>query len=410
MMPRGYIAGIGGAMRDTVFTDEFFASLETSLREVNSAETLPPLCYTSPEFYEFEKDAIFHREWLCVGREAWVRKPGDYFTTSHVGEPIVVVRGRDATLRAMSTVCRHRAALVVEGHGSAHSFRCPYHHWTYSLEGRLIGAPAMDRACEFEMSRIGLAEFKVEAWLGFIFVNFAADAAPLAPRLAALTQVLEHYDVATGDELSEPAELRKEPWNWKVRYENSNDGYHANRLHAGPVHDNVPSALASFPDLPADTAGYFRFNGTVHPDFSFNPTLKALLPISPRLAAEDRQRYLFLCVPPSLTFNVGCDFLSFNIFHVDSPREMSSRRGWVVAPGARAHPLFDERLKTLVSTFLPITEQDRHIDKLVQIGLQSKFAVRGRYSWQEQSQRELNGWLVERYRACWEKRNSPAKH
>jgi phenylpropionate dioxygenase-like ring-hydroxylating dioxygenase large terminal subunit len=67
------------------------------VREVNSAETLLPLCYTSPEFFEFEKDAIFHHEWLCVGREAWVKGPGDYFTTPHVGEPIVVVRGRDGT-------------------------------------------------------------------------------------------------------------------------------------------------------------------------------------------------------------------------------------------------------------------------------------------------------------------------
>ena len=89
-------------------SDAFFGGLSSSTREVNAAETLPPLCYSDPLFYEFEKEAIFFREWLCVGREAWARKPGDYFTAFQVGEPIVVARTRDGALKAMSAVCRHR--------------------------------------------------------------------------------------------------------------------------------------------------------------------------------------------------------------------------------------------------------------------------------------------------------------
>jgi phenylpropionate dioxygenase-like ring-hydroxylating dioxygenase large terminal subunit len=123
-------------MREGVLSDEFFRSLESSVRDVDKAETLPPICYTSPEIYEFEKEAIFYREWLCVGREIWARKPGDYFTTSHVGEPIVIVRNGDGVLKAFSSVCRHRAALVAEGHGTRRSFQCPYHHWTYGQIGR----------------------------------------------------------------------------------------------------------------------------------------------------------------------------------------------------------------------------------------------------------------------------------
>ena len=92
---------------------------------MNSAETLPPACYTDPAFYEFEKQAIFYREWLCVGREAWVRNPGDYFATSHADEPIIVVRNRAGVVKAMSAVCQHRAILVADGHGKARSFRCP---------------------------------------------------------------------------------------------------------------------------------------------------------------------------------------------------------------------------------------------------------------------------------------------
>ena len=384
-------------------TDEFFAGLETSTRDVNAAETLPPLCYSDPLFYEFEKEAIFFHEWLCVGRQAWARNPGDYFTAFQAGEPIIVARTRDGALKAMSAVCRHRAMLVAEGHGNVRTFRCPYHHWTYALDGQLVHAPEMDKACNFSRDSFRLPQLKLEVWNGFVFVNFDLDAPPLAPRLASLTDVLKNYHLAEADERSTPSEPRKEPWNWKVRYENSNDGYHANRLHAGPVHNCVPSALARFPELPPDIAGYFRYNGTTHQDCSFNPTLRATLPIFPDLTIEERNRFLFMCVPPTLTFNCNSDIVNFNLFAIDGPCEMSSRRGFLVAPGAMRQPLFEERLNTIVATNTSIVEQDRHVDKLVQIGLQSKFAIRGRYSWQEQSQRELNCWIVQRYQATWKR-------
>jgi nitrite reductase/ring-hydroxylating ferredoxin subunit len=384
-------------------TDKFFAGLETSTRDVNAAETLPPLCYSDPLFYEFEKEAIFFHEWLCVGREAWARNPGDYFTALQVGEPIIVARTRDGALKAMSAVCRHRAMLVAEGHGNVRTFRCPYHHWTYALDGQLVHAPEMDKACNFSPDNFRLPELKLEVWNGFVFVNFDSDAGPLAARLAPLTEVLKNYHLAEADERSMPSEPRKEPWNWKVRYENSNDGYHANRLHAGPVHNCVPSALARFPELPPGIAGYFRYNGTTHQDCSFNPTLRATLPIFPDLTIEERNRFLFMCVPPTLTFNCSSDIINFNLFSIDGPCEMSSRRGFLVVPGAMRQPLFEERLNAIVATNMSIVEQDRHVDKLVQIGLQSKFAIRGRYSWQEQSQRELNCWIVQRYQAAWER-------
>jgi len=384
-------------------TDEFFAGLDTSTCDVNTAETLPPLCYSDPLFYEFEKEAIFFHEWLCVGREAWACNPGDYFTAFQAGEPIIVARTRDGALKAMSAVCRHRAMLVAEGHGNVRTFRCPYHHWTYALDGQLVHAPEMDKACNFSRDSFRLPQLKLEVWNGFVFVNFDPDAPPLAPRLAPLTDVLKNYHLAEADERSTPSEPRKEPWNWKVRYENSNDGYHANRLHAGPVHNCVPSALARFPELPPDIAGYFRYNGTTHQDCSFNPTLRATLPIFPDLTIEERNRFLFMCVPPTLTFNCNSDIVNFNLFAIDGPCEMSSRRGFLVAPGAMRQPLFEERLNTIVATNTSIVEQDRHVDKLVQIGLQSKFAIRGRYSWQEQSQRELNCWIVQRYQATWKR-------
>ena len=120
--------------------DAFIEGLSSSAGDVSESETLPPECYTSAEFYEFEKRALFDSEWLCVGREDWVKEPGDYFTTSIVGEPIVVARDRAGNLNAMSSVCQHRAMLVAENHGNARGFVCPYHHWVYSLSGELVNA------------------------------------------------------------------------------------------------------------------------------------------------------------------------------------------------------------------------------------------------------------------------------
>ncbi|MDO9127123.1 MAG: Rieske 2Fe-2S domain-containing protein, partial [Parvibaculum sp.] len=96
-------------MSGTILTDDFFNAFESSLGDVTEAETLPPHCYTSEEFFKFEKEALFSREWLCVGREDWVKNPGDYFTASHVGEPLIISRTRDGELKALSAVCQHRA-------------------------------------------------------------------------------------------------------------------------------------------------------------------------------------------------------------------------------------------------------------------------------------------------------------
>ena len=112
-------------MKKPVLNDEFFQSLDTSVLDVNDAQMLPPTCYVSDEFYEFEQKAIFDHEWLCVGRESWAARPGEYFTTHHIGEPIVVTRAQDGVLRAFSNVCQHRAMLVAEGHGTTRTVPVP---------------------------------------------------------------------------------------------------------------------------------------------------------------------------------------------------------------------------------------------------------------------------------------------
>jgi phenylpropionate dioxygenase-like ring-hydroxylating dioxygenase large terminal subunit len=394
-------------MQRSVMTQAFFDSLGSSATDVNEAQMLPPQCYVAPEFFEFEKDAVFDREWLCVGREAWAAKPGDYFTSSHIGEPIVVTRGTDGVLRAFSNVCQHRAMLIAEDHGNARALLCQYHHWSYSLDGKLLGAPAMDRARGFDPKCVKLPEFKVEVWLGFVFINFHRDAPPLAPRLAAVAETLANYDIANleGDFPDPPARF---PWNWKVMMENNNDGYHANKLHAGPLHNIVPSQLSVFPELPEDSAGYMRINGTTHADAAFNPTHKALLPIFPKLTDEERKRFIFANVPPTLSLVVMNDQVTYMILHAHGFNEVGMTRGWLVAPGTRGKPLFYEKLKVGQDSIKTIVAQDLHVDALLPTGLASRFATRGRYSWQERAQRDFNYWLVKRYQGTWAGMQQPA--
>jgi phenylpropionate dioxygenase-like ring-hydroxylating dioxygenase large terminal subunit len=387
-------------MRPSPFSDAFFAELSRSTVDLTAAETLPPACYTDADFYEFEKEALFSREWLCLGRAEWAPQPGDYFTTSIVGEPILIVRRADGQLGALSPVCQHRAAIVAEGRGHADAFVCPYHKWAYDLDGALAAAPGMDRTCGFETGRVRLPPLKLEVWMGFVFVNFDLAAAPLAPRLAAVSAVIGAWDMAAARGPL-PDKADPSPFNWKVMLENNNDGYHANKLHRGPLHDFVPSELAWFPDLPADTGGYYRFNGTLHPDASFNPTQKALMPLFPGLSDEQRARVMFANIPPTLSLGFTCDLIMYFILRPNGPQSHEMDFGLLFAPGAMDRPDFGLKLAAINAAMGEITVQDLHVDTLIQVGLRSRFAKRGRYSWQEGAQRLLNGWLVPRYQAAW---------
>lgn len=382
-----------------IATAEFFDSLELSSRDLLNAHSLPPQCYTDSAFYEFEKEALFSREWLCVGREAWIPNKGDYFTTSIAGEPILVSRNRDNEVKAMSAVCQHRAMLVAEGSGNARGFLCPYHHWSYSLDGDLVAAPAMDRTCDFNRRDFGLPKFKVEIWLGFIFIHFDADAAPLAPRLAEVEAAITGYNLASA-EGPRPDPASKLPWNWKVMFENNNDGYHASRLHHGPLHDFVPSGKAEFPDALPEDAGFLRFNGTLHRDASFNATQQALLKVFPDLTDTDRNRMTFANVPPTLSLVMMSDMVIYLILRPTGPEELEMDTGFLFAPDAMKEPGFDHKFEMNIAGASHIIAQDFHVDELVQVGLRSRFAPRARYSWQEGAQGQFNHWLIHRYKAA----------
>jgi phenylpropionate dioxygenase-like ring-hydroxylating dioxygenase large terminal subunit len=141
------------------------------------------------------EEALFRREWVCLGRAEEVSRPGDYFTTSLLDEPLLVCRNKKDEVVVLSNVCRHRGSLIASGSGNKHRFSCPYHAWTYTNDGQLVGAPHMGEVSEFSLTDYGLPKFSSEVWQGFIYVNLDGTAAPLSQRLAKLESSIAGYQV-----------------------------------------------------------------------------------------------------------------------------------------------------------------------------------------------------------------------
>lgn len=201
---------------------------------LDQASTIPSSWYTNRDFYELELKTVFSRSWQLAARSDQVKEPGQYVTTDIAGEPIVIVRGSDRVLRGFFNVCRHHAAAVMtEPEGKAAHLRCPYHGWTYSLEGELKGTPDFSGVCNFDRAANGLAPLEVAEWENWVFVNLYRGSKSLADFLGA--DLVSQASVL---------ELNRLHWferrhysfdcNWKVFVDNYLDGgYHVPYLHKG---------------------------------------------------------------------------------------------------------------------------------------------------------------------------------
>ncbi len=216
--------------------------------------SLPREAYTSSELHGLEVREIFEKSWLCVGRAEYVPNPGDYYTIDVMDEPVVIVRGKDGEVRALNAVCRHRAMPVVPigdttGRGNLGRFTCPYHAWTYGLDGRLIGAPHMEQSLAFDKAACRLPQYRLDSWMGFLFVNLDDNAAPLQPTVAAMDKAVRNYRIGEQTEIFH----YETEWagNWKLSAENSMEYYHHIALHASTVGVQMPARGTYIPAEPA---------------------------------------------------------------------------------------------------------------------------------------------------------------
>ncbi len=160
------------------------------------ATTLPQRYFVSRKVFAEEQDSIFSRQWICVGHRSEIANVGDYFVREVAGESLIVAREQKEIVRAFYNVCRHRGTRLCENAtGHAAAIQCPYHAWTYSLDGRLLGAPHMDAAAGFDKSNYSLGAVHLGLWEGFIFVNLAEDPTKLEEAFAPLHGKFTHWNL-----------------------------------------------------------------------------------------------------------------------------------------------------------------------------------------------------------------------
>jgi choline monooxygenase len=218
--------------------------MERSVRDVvnlynphdplEEAWTIPSLWYFDKRIVALERASVFSATWQVAGRADQVRENGQFFTVELAGEPLVMARGEDGQLRAFYNVCRHHAAAVVtEAQGCAKQFRCPYHGWTYGIDGALKGMVEFDGVCNFDRAKNGLAPVRVDTWENFVFVNLDGRAAPLRDFLGIVPELVAPLGLAEKLHFFD-RRVYTLNCNWKVYVDNYLDGgYHVPHAHKG---------------------------------------------------------------------------------------------------------------------------------------------------------------------------------
>jgi phenylpropionate dioxygenase-like ring-hydroxylating dioxygenase large terminal subunit len=399
-----------GAGIDLALASDIVERSLTCLRPVQDAEILPSEAYTSDAFWKFERKAIFDREWMCVGHVNEIPKPGDYLPISVLDEPLLLVRTKDGSVKALSAVCQHRGHPIVGGvspapanGGCLHAKRlvCPYHNWTYDLDGRLIGAPSIDVKVLTEQLRttVRLPEIRSQIFHGLIFVTFNPAAPRLEDALKSLTPEIESYAIEAL--LPSHALIKTDlPWNWKLHHENAIEPYHTSFVHRG-YHDAVPSHLTKFRPF-AQGQGYVaRSTGYADGDGDlFESGGGRRLPFIPTLSEDAKKQTLFVSIMPTVILVMQPTMITVTFINPISVSTMSSRRINLYPEQAMNDPEMEAVRDAQMEQMKVIIGQDQDTQTALQQAYNSRFAPRGRLAELETGIAQLNQWVVNRYRTA----------
>lgn len=388
---------------------EVLLSLEHSEVPVPQARVLPPKAYCSDAFFEFEKEAVFMRSWLCVGREQQLDKPGDFIATTLVGEHILVVRDKKRRIRAMSALCRHRGhPLKVECSGNTQRFICPYHRWTFDLTGELVAAPHIVRTVPLEVLKqeSKLPELKLEVWKGFIFVNFDPEAEPLAPTLRRFEPYFENYDLDNMVTIAPRFETQPVPWNWKILLENYIEPYHTEFVHP-VIHDFAPSTGVAFDPWQPGENVISRGVPFLKPDGGLTDkgwAAPATFPVVPGLSKKQRGQVAFCMLPPSMNLIFTPDMICYGMIYPLDARNLTvggglfTYGGWIVPKKTAALKDFEDRAASMMEGSRQLGAQDTAVNVLMQAAKASRYAPRGRFCHLEETLSQFSRWLAIKYK------------
>jgi Rieske 2Fe-2S family protein len=338
------------------------------------ARTLPGAFYTSPELFERERERIFLRRWLCAGREEQLPRAGDYFVRNPGSESILILRDREGEVRAFHNVCRHRGArLCTEAGGRiSGAIRCPYHAWTYALDGRLRGAPSMEGAKGFDAADYPLHPVAVALWEGFVFISLAGDPEPFETTHAPLIGRFARYN------LPRLTRARRIDYdvraNWKLVFENYSECCHCPPVH--PALARISPADSGRNDL---TTGPFLggYMDVTAEGGSLSLSGRACgIPVG-ELPEEDLRRVYYYAIFPNMLLSLHPDYVMVHTLWPAAPDRTLIECEWLFHPDAPAGPGYNP--DDAVEFWDLTNRQDWRICEATQLGVSSRAYTPGPY-------------------------------
>ncbi|MDH4177922.1 MAG: aromatic ring-hydroxylating dioxygenase subunit alpha [Thermoleophilia bacterium] len=328
--------------------------------------TLPAAWYSSSVVHELELERIFARAWQYVGRADLVAEPGCFFASHVAHVPVVVVRDADGGLRGYVNVCRHRGHLVADGAGCRATLQCPYHAWTYGLDGSLLKAPRSEREPEFDPRDFSLLPVSVATWGPWVFANPDPDAAPLGLVLDGVREVVE----ASGVDLDDVVFRRRVHWeapvNWKNAVENYLECYHCAVAHPGlaKVVDVSPDAYEVV-ERPLSTSQFGRIRPGVREG-------TANAPYRPGQGVESAQ-YHHLWPNTTINIEAGRPNVGIDVWLPAAPGRSTGYSDYFFGSDVT-----EEEIEEIVAFSQQVGKEDQSLVESVQAGLDSGAVPQGR--------------------------------
>ena len=350
------------------------------------ARAMPTSVYTSEDFVEAELKHVFSKDWYCVGRADALSKTGDYVTAELAGQPIAVLRDADHQLRAMSNVCLHRMSTLLQGRGNAKTIVCPYHAWTYNLDGKLRGAPAMTQNDAFCKDHYRLPQVRCEEWLGWVFGCLDPDAEPVSVQLAEVADMIAAYNMTNYAE----SFYEEHVWdtNWKVLAENFMESYHLPVCHAGTI-----GGLSKLEDMVCPP-GRPAFNyHTILKDESLRIAM-AHPTKNNRLKGEERRTTYLLALYPSLMITLTPGYFWYISLHPKGPGQVHIRFGGGMSNDFAEDTDISENFTQLKTLLDEVNVEDRGCTEKVFNGLCSDAATPGHLSHLERPNYDFAQYLM----------------
>jgi glycine betaine catabolism A len=344
-------------------------------RPLTQAATLPGPLFTDPDVFNREMARLFRKSWQCVGREDELATPGSFRTVEVAGSGVLLLRNADGELRAFHNVCRHRGTRLVEKAEGTDLKRltCPYHAWTYDLNGRLLGAPHMQGVKGFDRSESGLYPVAVQTWRGFLFVNLDPRPEPLERTLGGLVRRCANYPLES---------LRRThrvvydiAANWKLVVQNANECYHCPGVHPQLV--KITPYRSGEEDLRTGPVfgGWMDFVDEVETATLSGKTARAAFP---GLSAEDLRRVYYYVLYPANFLSLFPDYVTFDWFIPMGPEH--TRLVFEVYVHKDEKDLAADAMEFWEMT----NRQDWHICEMAHLGSKTAAYFQGRYSTEEE--------------------------